>query len=395
MDSGRKNLDIEVLRAVAVLMVMVDHVEFLIYWPGSIAGKVHIVTSLWGGVDVFFCISGFVITQLLLRTVRDGSFTDFALPFWLRRIYRIWPSAIFNVLLVLAASQLFNRSTAFGGGAGNFLDAISVIMQVANFHWYDCFIARGGNCGVNTVYWSLSLEEQFYLVYPFLFFFLERSALQKVLLAIIGSLFFLTRQPHSFLWEIRIDALAWGALIALIHGSTLHGQLQPRFLASKVRAVITTVLLCFLIAALGTNQVVLFQTGLIALLSAGLVWIASFNEQYTFPVGKLRDFLIWTGSRSYALYLVHPFAYRATREIFFRLYPGQAFDDRFFVRFVVVGVGLAFAMAEANYRFLETPLRRRGIRLARELKEHLRNANAGREGGGEQPRHSPSGLRGD
>ena len=370
--SARKNLDIEVLRAIAVLMVLVDHIDFLVFWNGSIAGKVHAVTSLWGGVDLFFCISGFVITQLFLREVRGGPFMEFALPFWVRRIYRIWPSAIFNVLLVLAASLLFNRSGAYGDPKGNFFDAVSVVMQVANFHWYDCSISRGGYCGVNTVYWSLSLEEQFYLVFPFLFFFLSRSALKTVLLAIIGFLFFTARQPQTFLWETRIDALAWGALIAITHASACERKLQPRFLTSKVRAVFTTVLLSGLIASLGTNMVVLFQTGLIALLSAGLVWIASFNEQYTFPAGKLRNFLVWTGSRSYALYLVHPFAARATREIFFRWYPGQAFDDHFLLRFLLVGASLTFAMAEANYRLLETPLRRRGIRLAREFKEYLK-----------------------
>jgi peptidoglycan/LPS O-acetylase OafA/YrhL len=371
---GHKNLDIEVLRAIAVLMVVLDHIDFLIYWSGSIAGKVHVVTSLWGGVDIFFCISGFVITQLLLREVqRADSFINFALPFWVRRIYRIWPSAIFNVLLVLAASLLFKRSGVFGPADGNFFDAVSVIMQVANFHWYHCFVGTtGGNCGVNTVYWSLSLEEQFYLVFPFLFFFLGRSALKTVLLAIIASQFFLARQPHTLLWEIRVDGLAWGALIALTHSSALHRQLQPRFLSSKPRAVITTALLCGLIASLGTNQVISFQTGPIALLSAGLVWIASFNEQYTFPAGKLRDVLVWIGSRSYAIYLIHPFAARVTREIFSRWYPGQAFDDHFLLRFLLVGAGLTVALAEANYRLLETVLRQRGIRLARELKEHLK-----------------------
>lgn len=374
--STRKNLDIEVLRAVAVLMVLVDHIDFLIFWNGSIAGKVHVVTSLWGGVDLFFCISGFVITQLFLRQARGSSFIGFALPFWLRRVYRIWPSAIFTVLVVLAASLLFNRSSAFGDPKGDFLDAVSVVMQVANFHFYHCSTALGGYCGVNTVYWSLSLEEQFYLVFPFLFFFLSRSALKVVLICIIGLLFFTARQPQTFLWEIRVDALAWGALIALTQTSARERKLQPRFLSSKVRAVFTTVLLSGLIASLGTNMVILFQTGLIALLSAGLVWIASFDEQFTFPAGKLRNVLVWIGSRSYALYLVHPIAERLTHEIFSRLYPGQSFDDHFLFRFLLVGFGLTFVLAEANYRLLETPLRLRGVRLARNLKEHLKE-NAG------------------
>jgi peptidoglycan/LPS O-acetylase OafA/YrhL len=370
--SARKNLDIEVLRAIAVLMVLIDHVELLIYWNGSIASKVHVVTSLWGGVDIFFCISGFVITSLFLRQPPVNLFTRFSLPFWVRRIYRIWPSAIVNVLVVLAFSVLVNKSGAFGPFVGNFCDAVSVIMQVANFHWYHCFEGQtGGNCGVNTVYWSLSLEEQFYLAFPFLFFFLSRVWLARLLIGVVAIQFFLRRPPHSFLWEIRVDALAWGALIALAVGGPLHKLLEPRFLASGKRAVLSTLLFSGLIASLGTNQIIWFQTGPIALLSAVLIWSASYDKGYVFRHGRLRPFLLWAGSRSYAIYLVHPFAAFATRELFFRLYKGQAFDDQFLLRFLLVGLSLTFVLAEANYRFLEMPLRRKGIRLSKTMAEHV------------------------
>jgi peptidoglycan/LPS O-acetylase OafA/YrhL len=365
--SNQTNLDIQVLRAVAVLMVLIDHCEMLISWNGSIVRYVHIVTSLWGGVDMFFAISGFVITGLLLRSAKEAEFVKFAAAFWMRRIFRIWPSAVLWILAVLVASLIANASGAFGKPDGDFFDLIAVLIQMANLHWYHCNVVGLGNCGINTVYWSLSLEEQFYFVFPFLFFFLTRKKLQTVLAIVIAILFFLPRPPNSFLWEIRVDALAWGAIIALCLDGVAHRILEPRFLAKKGLGILTILILAGIIASLGTNQVVWFQVGPIAFLSAIAVWIASYNKGYVCHPGYLRTCLLWVGSRSYAIYLIHPFAFRVIREIFFRLYPGQEFNDHFLLRFVVLGVALTFALAEINFRLVETPLRRKGKRIASRL----------------------------
>ena len=370
-ETSSRNLDIEVLRAVAVLMVLLDHCEMLIPWNGSVVRYVHGVTSLWGGVDVFFAISGFVITSLLLRTNRQQGFVQFSIPFWLRRIFRIWPSAIFWVVAVLVASLLVNRSGAFGTNiAGNFFDVIAVLVQMANLHTYDCVIAvTSGNCGINTVYWSLSLEEQFYLVFPIMFFFLSRRRLKAVLITLILVQFFLPRPPNSLLWELRTDALAWGVLIALCQNGLTHQLLEPRFLTGFGRGMMAVLLLAGIIASLGTNQVIWFQVGPIGILSAMLVWIASYNKGYICRPGWLRRRLLWVGSRSYAIYLIHPFAFRGVREVFFRLYPGRTFDDHFLLRFVVFGLLSTFVLADINFRLLEKPLRRYGKMIADEIAE--------------------------
>src|SRR5450631_821637 len=89
--------DVEVLRAVAILMTLVGHAAELLYYGGPVI--VWSAVSLWGGVDLFFCISGFVITRTLIDSVspRSGTanFLEFAIPFWIRRIFRIWPAAFF------------------------------------------------------------------------------------------------------------------------------------------------------------------------------------------------------------------------------------------------------------------------------------------------------------
>lgn len=126
--------DIEILRALAVLFVIVEHSHQLFPWLGD-SDPLHVVTSFWGGVDVFFSISGFVITNQLLKmyaAAPNEKFLTVAIPFWIRRIYRIWPSAILWVTIVLLASLFFNDSKAFGDPSGIFSDWVASIFQVAN-----------------------------------------------------------------------------------------------------------------------------------------------------------------------------------------------------------------------------------------------------------------------
>jgi peptidoglycan/LPS O-acetylase OafA/YrhL len=372
MQQARKNLDIEVLRAVAVLMILVDHIKFLAPWAGA-GDLVHTITSLWGGVDVFFAISGFVITSMFLRQPPSARFVAFAVPFWIRRIYRIWPSALLWLAIMVLSALFFNRSGAFGSIVGAVYDAATVVMQVSNFHFHYCSSAAGGMgiCGVNTIYWSLSVEEQFYLAFPFLFFFVPRRHLPKILLLFALIPLFLTRPPHSLLWWMRTDALAWGCLIALATTTRTHQALEPLLLASRWRAVGLTVFIILLVSAFGTNSVIPFQTGVIAVLSAILVWVASYNKGYTCPPGPVRTLLVWIGARSFALYLVHPFADFATRETMTRLFPGQVFDDSWLPLFIVVGLSLTFALAALNYWLFENPLRRRGVRQAARVGERI------------------------
>jgi peptidoglycan/LPS O-acetylase OafA/YrhL len=94
------------------------------------------------------------------------------------------------------------------------------------------------------------------------------------------------------------------------------------------------------------------------------VWIASYDKGYTCPDGVARRVLIWIGARSYAIYLIHPFASYATREIMAGVFPGQTFDDTWLSLFLVVGWGLIFGLAALNYSLFEMPLRRRGFHKA-------------------------------
>jgi peptidoglycan/LPS O-acetylase OafA/YrhL len=99
-----------------------------------------------------------------------------------------------------------------------------------------------------------------------------------------------------------------------------------------------------------------------------LVLLASFDRDYLLPDCWLKQGMIWLGSRSYAIYVIHIPAFLLTREIWYRIEPpGTVFDGAFAARYLATGLTLLLIFADLNYRFVEVPLRRHGARLADRL----------------------------
>ena len=155
--------DVEGLRAVAVLLVVLYH-----------AG-VPDLTGGYVGVDVFFVISGFVITGLLLRE-RSGTGRTSILGFYARRVRRILPAATLVIVVTVAAAYL-----VLGVVSGNSVadDGRWAAVFLANFHFESVgtnYFSAGLPPSPLQNFWSLSVEEQFYIVYPTLFLVVARSA---------------------------------------------------------------------------------------------------------------------------------------------------------------------------------------------------------------------------
>ena len=147
-------LDIQGLRAVAVTLVVVYHV-----WPDSLPGG-------YVGVDVFFVISGFLITSHLLSA--EPSRGRDLVTFWMRRVRRLLPAALLVLSVTLVASRLLAPATLWKDTAGG---AIAAALYVENWRLagqaVDYLAAENAPTPVQH-YWSLSVEEQFYLVWPIL-----------------------------------------------------------------------------------------------------------------------------------------------------------------------------------------------------------------------------------
>jgi peptidoglycan/LPS O-acetylase OafA/YrhL len=375
---GARIDDIEMLRGFAILFVLFEHVRINLFpWRVPFIEHVRAYFTFWSGVDLFFAISGFVIARSLLpklKAAEDATgFLNATISFWIRRAWRLIPSAWLWLFLILVATLVFNRSGAFGTFPMNFKGVLAGVLDVANFRvlanqqehqWY----------GASFPYWSLSLEEQFYLLLPFIVLVSGRKLPVILALLVAGQIFFPRLQ--SFFVIIRSDALLLGVLIAIWSGSRSYRLLEPTGLAKSrlARAVILIGLLACIPAISQIDPPLIpFPIGVVAIISASLVLIASYNRDYLMRAGPLKSMLLWIGSRSYTLYLIHAPSYFLTREIWFRIEPaGTEFGGKFTLRFILTALPLLVVLTELNYRFIETPLRIKGARIADRLSSRTR-----------------------
>lgn len=347
--SGKRILDIELLRGLAVLGVVFHHLHGNLFSgsPALLDG-INQRVQFWWGVDLFFAISGFVIARTLIPQLREAptrqAFWEQARYFWIRRAFRLLPSAWLWLALILACCLLLNRSGAFGSLSANLAASLAGFLQVANFRFADSFYRY--EYGASFVYWSLSLEEQFYLLLPLLILCLRRY-LGWALLALVLVQFFSLRTP--LLMVLRTDALAIGVLLALASLQPGYARWNPTLLG---------------VLASEAYSLVAVRIGAIALLCGLLVWIASYDRDYLLSNGPLKRLLVWVGARSYAIYLIHIPAFYLSRELCFRL--GWDAGER---PLSLLGTSLVLivVLSELNYRFVESPCRDLGSRLVKRL----------------------------
>jgi len=392
MHDRDKNLDIEYLRAVAILMTLFQHAEVLFYWRDSVYWSIRGHFDFWTGVDLFFCVSGFVITRSLMLSfpaaAGDGGrlisprlgWKKTAGAFWIRRAWRLWPAAWLWVVVSLLCAAFFNRSGIFGNVDRMAWDALAAVLHFANVHWAGCYQGALQDCnfaeapriatllptGWNLViYWSLSLEEQFYLLAPLVLLACRGRYVLAGIAVLLAVQAPLSREPLDVAWFFRTDAILMGVALAwAAHAGVgqLSGDRWPkRRVAVQALAVGLIALLAWLGASPRAGQHgAVFA---IALVCATLVWGAGHDRSVLMPGGWLRPVFVWLGARSYSLYLVHLVAFFLTREVWFRL-GGVDGDARTAMYFATAGL-LLLAFGELSYALVEAPMRRKGREIAR------------------------------
>ncbi|WP_248743612.1 MULTISPECIES: acyltransferase family protein [unclassified Pseudomonas] len=372
--SSSKNKEIEYLRGVAILMTVLAHSALLLPFHDEFMVKLFSVYSPWSGVDLFFCISGFVVSKAYLdyfdKNREQNRFGLAATSFWIRRAYRLLPTAWLWVLIPLAFSIFFNQSNAFQSWFENLRSFTAVATFTGNLaNQYGVLL------GPNSVYWSLALEEQFYFIFP-LFLLLITSTRWRVitLIALIALQFPFNRYAFGgplagMLFSFRLDAMMWGILLCLFTRTSLYKDIEPTALgASLFKRLALTLFLLYMLGAIAGQMIAMpIAVGLIAINALILVWLSSYQKGYIYCPAILSGIGQWLGSRSYALYVVHMFAYHLSTEIWSRVASerGVTLGAEFTVPMLLTSFAIMLLCSELNYRFVETPLRRRGAEIAR------------------------------
>ncbi len=361
---NRKIAEIECLRGLAAACTVLNHMLFgflpLRMNPLLIYLRLH--TQFDFGVDIFFVISGFVIMRTLMARVPRWSGPTFwrsVYAFWRRRAWRLYPAAWLCIALGLALSWVYSQSgfDYFASFETTLADSVAAFFQYYNFYLIGCFPSR--TCGTNQVYWSLSLEEQFYFLFPFVLW-LSRRHLPKILLAALFLQLLWPRPLHSWLFYVRSDGFIVGILLAIAHAQSRLANWEPCFMQhGALRRPVLIAL--FLLAPCIGGYVALgsYAQTLFTVLASVLVYLASFDRGYLLRNKWLTGFLVWLGARSYSVYLLHLLAFGLTVQLLPQLVstamvPWVVAHQNS----VLIGVALVFTLvlSEAAYRWLEKPL---------------------------------------
>ena len=337
--STPKITQIQGLRALAALLVTLFHAKW--------------VNGGFIGVDIFYVISGFLITGLLLREIERTGTINFK-EFYARRFKRLLPTSFFVLLVTAVASWLLIPAT-MRSSLGRDIIAASLYVSNYLFAWWQADYQNLDATPSPVIhYWSLAVEEQFYLIWPLLilFFFIAATKFKKkilltLLVATVTALSFvfsIYQTETSPIWAFySLPTRAWelglGALLVLlppIKTKKLVGLLGFIFI------IVSAFIFGETTAFPGVNAV-LPVLGTVMLISTINSWPPFLND-----VANSRMFQ-WLGEISYPLYLWH--------------WPLLVLPSTYFARPLaiyerILAIIATIILADLTHRFIEEPFRK-------------------------------------
>ena len=342
--------DVDGLRAVAVLLVLLGHLQIWHFAGGYI------------GVDVFFVISGYLISASIISDLNAGSFS--ILGFYERRVRRIFPALLGMAVVTSVLAYRYLVPSELVNYGKSLLAAIASASNI--FFWLQAGYFDGPSLRKPLLHtWSLAVEEQFYVFFP-IFLVLIRRWMGGRLKAAIWTVTALTL-GLSAMWVYRDASTAFycAPLRAweLLFGTIISQRYLPAIEGTLRRNAAALVgILCILAPAALYSELTRFP-GLAALppcLGAALLIAA--GETGTSLVGRVLAWrpVVFVGLISYSLYLWHwpLLVFQRSNEMLVRVDPA----DR---RGKLAVLALSFLLATLSWRFVETPFRKGRLRPAR------------------------------
>jgi peptidoglycan/LPS O-acetylase OafA/YrhL len=331
-----------------------DH-SHLPNWLGDLLGTIGSAGNF--GVDLFFVLSSYLITELLIRELAARAALDVK-AFYIRRILRIWPlyflflCVAYSLTFVVPSEELtWKHLLGFVFFAGNWVYFLMPITTVAG------------------PLWSVSLEEQFYLIWPWV---IRRSSARRVALYAAGIIAFATLvrmvmgiAHPNFDWVgknsfTRIDGIAIGALLAI----SLRGRMPVFGAASRAALLFGSIGVLLWIARdfglfrLPVRLLPLMLGWPLAAIACGGVLLSVLGSRDWFTAPLRSPPIVYLGRISYGLYVYHELVLKAVDHAF----PQRYSSPPQMLAHWLVGLAGVIAVAAASYRWIELPF----LRLKRE-----------------------------
>lgn len=336
--------DIDGLRALAVISVIIYHMNS------------SIITGGFLGVDIFFVISGFLITGLVFNKVQNGEFAY--LEFYERRVKRILPPLFFMMFLTLVVSYLIMLPYDYYKFN---ISVVSVLVFLSNFQYAlrtgDYFSDDSSEWPLLHT-WSLSVEEQYYFFIPIFIIFFVKFFPRKmnIFLVALGLLSFIVAE---YLSRSGFSALSYYSIFTrmgeLVVGSVLALKLawlrcNIFILTSNLLAICALFIVLFLLFYVDKGFVFPGFLALLLCLSVALI-IASENTIVNRYLAN--DILVYVGKLSYSLYLFHWPVFSLYR------YLHNTSDNEYYFSILESFslISLIVLLSFLSYKYVETPLR--------------------------------------
>lgn len=338
--------EIDGLRALAVIMVLAYHLKM----PFAKSGLL--------GVTVFFVISGYLITGILINEIEESGGVDLK-NFWLRRIRRLLPAVLSMAVVMIFVSAVVNR-VVFTKGCNDLLSAV-----FGYNNWWQIFrkVSYFENAGAPSPFthcWSLAIETQFYLIYPILLILLSKArnrgkvfaavtaVLAMISVVLMGVLYSPDGDPSRVYYGT--DTRAFSLLIGALAAIQKEYHIIKVKLRGKLWAVIGSISVLILIGMMmfiSSYSSFLYYGGqaIVSALAAFVVYAVTVSRS---PLNIIlgSSILKWIGDRSYSIYLWH-----------YPIIVLMSGGKRAAWWIVILEVVLSVGLAELSYRFIETPVR--------------------------------------
>ena len=338
--------EIDGLRALAVIMVLAYHLKM----PFAKSGLL--------GVTVFFVISGYLITGILINEIEESGGVDLK-NFWLRRIRRLLPAVLSMAVVMIFVSAVVNR-VVFTKGCNDLLSAV-----FGYNNWWQIFrkVSYFENAGAPSPFthcWSLAIETQFYLIYPILLILLSKArnrgkvfvavtaVLAMISVVLMGVLYSPDGDPSRVYYGT--DTRAFSLLIGALAAIQKEYHIIKVKLRGKLWAVIGSISVLILIGMMmliSSYSSFLYYGGqaIVSVLAAFVIYAVTVSRSLlNIILGS--SILKWIGDRSYSIYLWH-----------YPIIVLMSGGKRAAWWIVILEVVLSVGFAELSYRFIETPVR--------------------------------------
>lgn len=335
--------ELDAVRGAAACAVLLFHLP-LGFWPGAT------------GVDLFFVLSGYLITSIILR---EGERPRFLAVFYFRRSLRIFPIYYLALLIVFALNAVRRNPDPTDGAWRYFF-----YLQNVEEYWSQLPTSTISSLGHT---WTLAIEEQFYLIWPALILLLRpRNALYACMVLAMTPLVLRFGGLSGSVLAGHCDGLALGALLAFI-GRSSKKAFRPANVAVYVGALGCGFAGCVALWGIlsengeGHKQATdhpLFTT-FVSLAYFGLVGaiLCLIGTRWTAPL-RFRP-LIWIGTVSYGLYLYHWIIYELLDTVFKF---GRGYQDPWWLD--ILKVALTFGAATVSWYLIELPISRQKERFS-------------------------------